>query len=371
MQAETHRCLAPDGRTVSDSECGEPAGMPVMYCHGFPGSRLEAKLADAAAGALGIRLIAADRPGFGASDLQPDRRIADWPGDLAALAGSLSTARFHVIGFSGGGNGEDPMTIDLSNPGVRSRRHRTLPMPAGPWSHLAGMLLCLAMALPAFADSGTGSAPANAPAFSPCPAIRIDPKDFGQNERSLICDAADETRAFFRAHGIDIKRSIHVRASDRQADPVLPHIGAYTLASKTVRLIGLAQAGHQVPENTLFGLPLNATLYQSVVVHELAHAVANQHFADSRPSLVAQEYIAYAAQLSTMEPATRQRILTSNKLPPYKSIDEMSSIYYAMNPNGFGIKAYLHFVSLDDPGRFLRRLLAGDIQPADSEDVLP
>lgn len=73
-----------------------------MYCHGFPGSRLEARLADGSARALGIRLVAPDRPGFGASDFLPDRRIADWPRDLAALANSLGIARFHVIGVSGG-----------------------------------------------------------------------------------------------------------------------------------------------------------------------------------------------------------------------------------------------------------------------------
>jgi len=263
------------------------------------------------------------------------------------------------------------MTIGLSNLKIRSRRHRMLQVSAMPWPHLASMAFCLVMALSTFADSGTESASLNAQAFSPCPAIRIDPTDFGPTERSLICDAANEIRAFFRAYGIDIRRSIRIRASNGQADPALPHIGAYALESKTVRLIGLDRARHQVPENTLFGLPLNTTLYQSVVVHELAHAVANQHFADSRPSLVAQEYIAYAAQLSTMDAATRQRILTSNRLPPYQGIDEMSSIYYAMNPSGFGIKVYLHFVSLEDPGRFLRGLLSGDIRPIDSEDMLP
>jgi pimeloyl-ACP methyl ester carboxylesterase len=102
MQAEPRRCLTPDGRTVAYAEWGEPAGLPVMYCHGFPGSRMEAKLADRPARALGIRLIAPDRPGFGASDFLPHRRIADWPRDLATLADSLGITRFHVIGVSGG-----------------------------------------------------------------------------------------------------------------------------------------------------------------------------------------------------------------------------------------------------------------------------
>lgn len=91
-----------DGRRVSYAEWGDQSGVPVFYCHGFPGSRLEARLADAPAGALGIRLIAPDRPGFGHSSLVPGRRLADWPRDLASLADSLELTRFHVIGVSGG-----------------------------------------------------------------------------------------------------------------------------------------------------------------------------------------------------------------------------------------------------------------------------
>lgn len=93
---------AQDGRRIAYAEWGDPQGIPVMYCHGFPGSRLEARLADAAAHAIGIRLIAADRPGFGGSTLLAGRRFADWPTDLAALADALAIPRFHLIGVSGG-----------------------------------------------------------------------------------------------------------------------------------------------------------------------------------------------------------------------------------------------------------------------------
>jgi pimeloyl-ACP methyl ester carboxylesterase len=94
--------LVSDERRIAYAEWGDAAGTPVVYCHGFPGSRLEARLADAPARALGIRLIAPDRPGFGLSSFAPGRRLADWPRDLLALADHLALARFHVIGVSGG-----------------------------------------------------------------------------------------------------------------------------------------------------------------------------------------------------------------------------------------------------------------------------
>jgi pimeloyl-ACP methyl ester carboxylesterase len=50
-----------------------------------------------------IRLLSVDRPGFGLSTHDPDRRIADWPADVRALADRLGVDRFAVLGCSGGG----------------------------------------------------------------------------------------------------------------------------------------------------------------------------------------------------------------------------------------------------------------------------
>ncbi len=50
-----------------------------------------------------MHLIAPDRPGVGRSDLQPGRRLFDWPLDVAELADTLELERFAVAGYSAGG----------------------------------------------------------------------------------------------------------------------------------------------------------------------------------------------------------------------------------------------------------------------------
>ncbi len=97
----THRLR--DGRAIAYAEFGDPRGRPVFYFHGLPGSRLEGRLLDRAARQANLRVIAPDRPGFGRSDYQADRIIADWPGDIAELADSLGLDTFAVVGNSGGG----------------------------------------------------------------------------------------------------------------------------------------------------------------------------------------------------------------------------------------------------------------------------
>ena len=97
------RYLSVDGRRICYQLFGDPRGFPMLYCHGFPASRLEARLAHAAGQVLGVCLIAADRPGFGRSDFQPGRQMRDWVDIAKALMDSLGYQRFSVLGVSGGG----------------------------------------------------------------------------------------------------------------------------------------------------------------------------------------------------------------------------------------------------------------------------
>ena len=84
------------------TEFGELGGYPALYCHGFPGSRLEPAIVEQAARAAGVRIIAPDRPGFGRSEHQPNRTILDWRHDAKAIADHLALEQFSVLGVSAG-----------------------------------------------------------------------------------------------------------------------------------------------------------------------------------------------------------------------------------------------------------------------------
>jgi pimeloyl-ACP methyl ester carboxylesterase len=92
-----------DGRELAWLELGNPMGPPVLAFHGTPGSRLQLSFLPDRVKAAGVRFIALDRPGYGHSTFQPNRRLIDWPLDVAALADHLGLERFSVVGISGGG----------------------------------------------------------------------------------------------------------------------------------------------------------------------------------------------------------------------------------------------------------------------------
>jgi pimeloyl-ACP methyl ester carboxylesterase len=93
----------PDGRALAYDEYGDPDGYPVLSFHGGLSSRLDAAPAHGAAVAMGVRLVAPDRPGMGCSTFQPGRRLVDWPADVTALTQALGIGPFAVMGWSAGG----------------------------------------------------------------------------------------------------------------------------------------------------------------------------------------------------------------------------------------------------------------------------
>ena len=92
-----------DGRRLAYDEFGAVDGMPVVYLHGTPDSRLSRHPDDSIASALGVRLIAVDRPGYGGSTFDPSGSLLTCGADVARLADHLGLERYATFGWSGGG----------------------------------------------------------------------------------------------------------------------------------------------------------------------------------------------------------------------------------------------------------------------------
>lgn len=91
----------PDGRNLAWAEWGPAQGTPVLLCSsaatsrwlGFGGDLLDP---------LGIRLIAVDRPGLGASDPAPGRTLVSWVEDVRHFAETQELPGVAVVGVSQG-----------------------------------------------------------------------------------------------------------------------------------------------------------------------------------------------------------------------------------------------------------------------------
>lgn len=92
------------GRQLGFAEFGPRSGRPLLWFHGTPGARRQiAPAAHAAADDRGVRLIAVERPGIGASTPHRYEALVEWAADIARLCDALEIDQFAVSGLSGGG----------------------------------------------------------------------------------------------------------------------------------------------------------------------------------------------------------------------------------------------------------------------------
>lgn len=100
---QSSKITLPDGRMMAYAEYGDPNGYPLIWCHGNPGSRRDADLLEPTLlQAAHVRAIVPDRPGIGLSTWRANRKINEWPTDLAALTAALKIERFALMSLSAG-----------------------------------------------------------------------------------------------------------------------------------------------------------------------------------------------------------------------------------------------------------------------------
>lgn len=90
------------GKTLSYTEYGDPAGVPVVFLHGTPGSRLLGELFDQAANENGIRLFAFDRPGYGHSTPIAGRTVNETGTLVTTFLDHVGVDAAGLVAFSGG-----------------------------------------------------------------------------------------------------------------------------------------------------------------------------------------------------------------------------------------------------------------------------
>jgi pimeloyl-ACP methyl ester carboxylesterase len=92
------------GRRLSCAITGPDDGAAVVYCHGAIGTPVGRSVdLERLTAELGVRYIAVNRPGIGASDRAEGRSALDFAADLRELCDQLGLERFAVVGVSAGG----------------------------------------------------------------------------------------------------------------------------------------------------------------------------------------------------------------------------------------------------------------------------
>lgn len=210
------------------------------------------------------------------------------------------------------------------------------------------------------------------------------------------CEGIARAKTFFEKYGYTVE--VPVRLYFRQrVHAVIGHPGkdkkqiysCFHPGTMAIHVSSLTSPFVEDPEKVCFGIGhheetengkrqrrlIREEFHRSIITHEVAHLYSQHNFnlqSSRAPRTATQmghgvhEYIASVVQLSTMEPALRQRILQSY-LPEIIFDDEqqINMVLYACDPEKFCIMSFRHFYSMNENQQriFLDRIFSNTLNP--------
>ncbi len=180
------------------------------------------------------------------------------------------------------------------------------------------------------------------------------------SERDAVCAAAQNAHDFFRPLDLDFPSQLTITFK-QQIQPCedFVSIGCYHPENNSIFVLdyrSAVAASHRAPP--AFGIPMSISLWRSYLVHEIAHAIVERHFMADNHTLAPTEYIAAAAQLSTLPADVLAHILSNYRnVSAFRDESEITDLFYFMKPCEFAVKAYLHYLRPANGQKFIRRLL--------------
>lgn len=179
----------------------------------------------------------------------------------------------------------------------------------------------------------------------------------------LTCNAAAKTVTFFKEIGFAADTPMMIAVRDRvvlEGGLAGEAFGQCDPASGYIEVLSYRSHAKFRAESQAFGVRLNPALHESIVVHEVAHALAAIHFSVIEVPLPVHEYVAYVAQIATLPERVRRTVLRRYPVTGFTDDLAINLVNYFFEPQGFGVRAYKHFVALRDRRMHLARLFSGE-----------
>jgi hypothetical protein len=208
-----------------------------------------------------------------------------------------------------------------------------------------------------FLLGGNAGGPAAAAQYIACPGTDAHVEAGDSRDAEAGCRGAADAVAFLARQGLRTAVRIEIRFVDRLPAPesALSH-GCYVSTETRIYMRGFSACRALAAQG---GIPVDRALHRALVAHEVAHRIAAANFAVPKPTLVAQEYIAYVTMFATMPPDARARLLERLPGSGFDSERQINATYYGFDPNRFGAQAYRHYLRPENGPPFIAHVLAG------------
>lgn len=214
--------------------------------------------------------------------------------------------------------------------------------------------LLVTVATPALADRETVT----------CSGVRVTLETDSARDWQDICPVLARGREIMAKLGLQLPKALRLSFqrkpySDRVCQTRC--IGYYDGHNKKLYLPGYKTERRLQQQEALFTGELTSGIWESYLIHELAHATAQQEASPGRSLCIASEYIASVAQILSLTTADRNRLLQRYDLAGFSGDRDITLTYYLIDPGKFSVNSYLHYHKLPDGPAFVRQILSSGL----------
>jgi hypothetical protein len=179
-----------------------------------------------------------------------------------------------------------------------------------------------------------------------------------EEHAELACSAAQKATALFNDCNIpSFSNPVRVDVVD---DLIADCLGVYHCGKNLIEVLSPAVMQDRGEPDGVFAHLSPDSYFQSVVVHELAHAATDGMPCPVKSCLAGVEYIAYAMQVMSLSPEEHLVFEENLEMDRLSSSDEINPIILLMAPDLFAEKVWAHFSQHDDSCGFIGQLVNGD-----------
>lgn len=136
-------------------------------------------------------------------------------------------------------------------------------------------------------------------------------------------------------------------------------VGQFHCGDQLIEVLSPAKMQTVRDVDGVFGfLPIN-TYFQSVIVHELAHASYDPVPCPHESCRATHEYVAYTMQIMSLPQAARDSFDTAANLNRNILVDELNAMSLFLAPDLFVQKVWTHFSRQDDRCSLIGQIIEG------------
>jgi hypothetical protein len=171
----------------------------------------------------------------------------------------------------------------------------------------------------------------------------------------LVCEAVQEAVTLFDECGLPaFSRPIQITVVDELSEGC---VALYHCGEDLIELLSASMTQERRDPESAFQHLSPSDFFQSVVVHELAHAATDDLPCPLASCITADEYIAYAMQVMSLDPKARLAFESQFTFERPVSADELSLIMLLVAPHLFSQKVWAHLSERDDQCEYIGQLM--------------